>query len=399
MRRALLALVLGACSSKSAPPPATAPSDAPIDAAIDAAPPSIPAAPPSITLATVERARRVAVPSASTFVAVDASGAVSGGKLTADAPYRGATIAPGALTATLDAADGRPPAEPLPITITAAPHPGEPPIPMSRRARGTLADVGALDTIVLADATARAEHAGRAITDVHGRAVGLGVGGDTAPQRLRYVFTSVHAPHAKTDIRVRLTADALTFKDAAGALHDIAWADARAKLAELATAARPVLDAASVLTVELSQDGSVHQLTDVLATLAAAGVPAVDLALPNGTSVSFGGGTGKKRVLPRLTVEVTGGPETSRRTIRRGAQRYLYCYEQQLVQEPTLAGTVTAQLTLPVAGGTAEPITATGMTPALHDCVTRALQVIQFPPASDNRAVTTTVKLIYQPTR
>ncbi len=68
-----------------------------------------------------------------------------------------------------------------------------------------------------------------------------------------------------------------------------------------------------------------------------------------------------------------------RRYVRQRINAIRYCYEKQLVREPTLAGTVTTRFTIQSTGVVSE-VTADGLgRPAVESCIAGVIRSIQFP--------------------
>jgi hypothetical protein len=67
-----------------------------------------------------------------------------------------------------------------------------------------------------------------------------------------------------------------------------------------------------------------------------------------------------------------------RRYIKRNIQRITYCYERELLANPTLAGTVTTQFTI-MPTGRVSNVTASGVSTAVARCVAGVLESIELP--------------------
>jgi hypothetical protein len=86
-----------------------------------------------------------------------------------------------------------------------------------------------------------------------------------------------------------------------------------------------------------------------------------------------------------------------RRYLRRQLARLKYCYEKRLIVDPGLKGTVTARFTIE-ASGTVRGSTASGLHPAVDDCVAEVIMSITFPKPRDGVAVEASYPLEFQPT-
>jgi hypothetical protein len=69
---------------------------------------------------------------------------------------------------------------------------------------------------------------------------------------------------------------------------------------------------------------------------------------------------------------------TVRRYIKRNIQKIQYCYEQQLLNKPRLAGTVQARFTIGDDGKVVSS-TASGVDAAVASCVADLIRNIEFP--------------------
>ncbi len=104
-----------------------------------------------------------------------------------------------------------------------------------------------------------------------------------------------------------------------------------------------------------------------------------------GTGTGYGTGSGRARATtaPQVRIgnaQVTGELDKNivRRYIRRSLPRITYCYEKQLLAEPTLAGTVTATFEIGP-GGDVTASEASGMDDEVARCVAATIRGIEFP--------------------
>jgi hypothetical protein len=114
-----------------------------------------------------------------------------------------------------------------------------------------------------------------------------------------------------------------------------------------------------------------------------------------GTGYGVGGGRGglRGRTAAAPTVAI-GQPSVQgdldrviiRRYIRRNIQKITYCYEKQLIGNPTLAGTVAVRFVIGPTGAVAD-VTATGLDDTVAGCVANAIKDIEFPRAVGGGAV------------
>jgi len=102
-----------------------------------------------------------------------------------------------------------------------------------------------------------------------------------------------------------------------------------------------------------------------------------------GTIGGRGGMRGRTSAVPTVRL---GAPTTQgaldqaiiRRYLKRNLQKIQYCYEKELLAKPTLRGTVTARFVIGETG-TVEQATASGVDPAVADCVAKVVNAIEFP--------------------
>jgi hypothetical protein len=134
---------------------------------------------------------------------------------------------------------------------------------------------------------------------------------------------------------------------------------------------------------------------------------AVGRGAGSGSGYGVGGGRGGMRgrtvAAPRVSLgrptTVQGSLDTNlvRRTIRRALPRIRYCYERELVSEPTLAGTVSTRFTI-LPDGHVAGATASGLKPAVASCVATALDSFRFPAVAGGGAVQVGYPFAFSPT-
>jgi hypothetical protein len=99
-------------------------------------------------------------------------------------------------------------------------------------------------------------------------------------------------------------------------------------------------------------------------------------------------------------VSVTGKlpKDTVHKYLHRNHSKFQYCYEKELLSNPTAQGTVTVKFSIEE-HGKVESITADGMGNVnVEDCVHRAIESIEFPkPKSGKVQVTATIKFAPPP--
>lgn len=85
--------------------------------------------------------------------------------------------------------------------------------------------------------------------------------------------------------------------------------------------------------------------------------------------------------------------ETVQLYINRHHQRIKHCYEQRLLVDPMLAGTVTAQFVV-APDGTVASSTASGLDDAVSRCIAGVIKDISFPRSGSSLKVTTPFQLV-----
>ncbi len=128
----------------------------------------------------------------------------------------------------------------------------------------------------------------------------------------------------------------------------------------------------------------------------------------SGTGSGYGVGGGRGGLRGRSTEMPTvsiGQPTTQgdldkaiiRRYIKRNIQKLTYCYEKELLDSPTLKGTVTASFTIG-GDGLVSASTATGMgNTDVETCIAAVIKAIEFPKPKGNGPVTVKYPLTFQP--
>jgi hypothetical protein len=90
--------------------------------------------------------------------------------------------------------------------------------------------------------------------------------------------------------------------------------------------------------------------------------------------------------LPRVSDPIISGSDYSKSIIRRYIMRYReqlgYCYEKQLLANPTLAGQVSATFFIGPAGRV-QSSSASGVAPEVASCIASVIGTIAFPPPRD----------------
>lgn len=123
-----------------------------------------------------------------------------------------------------------------------------------------------------------------------------------------------------------------------------------------------------------------------------------------GQGVGYGRGKGGGGVAapkgPTVTVDPpTAGPALDKAIIRRSIKRNIgklqYCYEKQLVAEPKLEGTVTAEFTIGV-DGLVSKSTASGI-PVVDRCIADVIRGIEFPKPSGGAVVNVSYPFVFKP--
>ncbi len=84
------------------------------------------------------------------------------------------------------------------------------------------------------------------------------------------------------------------------------------------------------------------------------------------------------------------------RVIRSKLTGIRYCYEKQLIVQPNLKGKVTAKFMIAPTGAVSR-VSASGMTPAVSQCIEKTIQSMQFPPPSGGGIVSVTYPFIFSP--
>ncbi len=120
-----------------------------------------------------------------------------------------------------------------------------------------------------------------------------------------------------------------------------------------------------------------------------------------GVGSGSGGMRGRSARVPAVRIGVpvvTGELDKAiiRRYIRRHLPRIQYCYEKVLVTKPTLAGSVSTRFTI-TGGGAVTAAAATGLDPAVADCITAVLRDIQFPSARGAGSVQVSYPFTFSP--
>jgi len=125
----------------------------------------------------------------------------------------------------------------------------------------------------------------------------------------------------------------------------------------------------------------------------------------HGYAGPFGDGPGIKRRDPKVPFPRVGQPESSggydkaiiRRYIRRNIDKIAYCYEKQLLANPTLSGTVNVQFVI-AANGTVKTSTGKGVDPEVANCVADVVSNIAFPAPTDGGVVQVNYPFTFRPT-
>jgi hypothetical protein len=104
-------------------------------------------------------------------------------------------------------------------------------------------------------------------------------------------------------------------------------------------------------------------------------------------------------VLLGKEVEVSVGldKETIRRVIRRARAGITFCYEQALLQSPTLSGEVRLHFVIAPNGSVAAVDILSGVQSAIDECIQRKLSQLVFPAPTGGQAVSVTYPFILQP--
>lgn len=128
----------------------------------------------------------------------------------------------------------------------------------------------------------------------------------------------------------------------------------------------------------------------------------------SGTGSGYGVGGGRGGMRGRTTGVPTakiGQPAVQgdldkaiiRRYIKRNIQKLQYCYEKELLQTPTLKGTVTADFTIGV-DGLVSASTASGIgNTNVETCIAAVIKAIEFPKPKGNGPVTVKYPFMFQP--
>jgi biopolymer transport protein ExbD len=332
-----------------------------------------------VTLPSLDPKRTSPLIDAPTFIALTAGGEASVGKLSPGLRASGGTV-----VSILQVSE----------KLTALLG-GDAPTETRRSAharRATAADRA--DTLVLVDARARSNNLIALLEQASPRAIAVAARGDR-PARLPYLWTPATSQAAP--IHIAVNAHGLTLYGAA-----VAWGDIEGELQKLVESQRKAtsMDLLAALTVE--QDVEVQALTTVLGALAAAGFDEVELTFditsPERPVASLGSRDGG---VPTVSI---GQPSASgdldkaiiRRYMKRNIQKIQYCYEKQLLQMPSLQGTVSTTFTITAAGGVREA-KGTGVHPAVAACVASVISNIEFPKPKDGGLVRVAYPFTFRP--
>jgi hypothetical protein len=122
-----------------------------------------------------------------------------------------------------------------------------------------------------------------------------------------------------------------------------------------------------------------------------------------GTGSGRGGMRGRKASAPEVRIgnaSATGDLDKNiiRRYIRRKLPQIKYCYEKQLIVKPALSGTVVTQFQISPKG-VVQGASASGIgDKSVEDCVSDAIQSIQFPEPKGGGYVNVRYPFTFQPT-
>lgn len=169
------------------------------------------------------------------------------------------------------------------------------------------------------------------------------------------------------------------------------------------TAPRPPADADvdDLDAIDDAAAAAARRQQDLVDRLAAADL--LEMLDPDDATPSTGfgrPGPGPGARPPRVTTAPTGAIGTlDRADIRRVVQRHLvpirHCYERQLAVTPDLAGTVRARFTIGKDGRVLDA-SASGMGPAVDDCVAGVIRRITFPAPRGGGIVTVTYPFTFR---
>jgi len=286
--------------------------------------------------------------------------------------------------------------------------------------------IGALDAIVLADAWAPAPKALQALLDLGDHRSTLAVEGTGAPDGVQYRFAPPHAGVEPPAAAVRVvfdsdgSLDVRSAKDDAPPIH-LPATSGSAAIDQLAAALRPdpLVPVAGLVELSVEDQTTVQQLVDALGACAAVAVNEIRIVSP---MHGFGGGwgtigTGQYGTIGHGSGNAYGvgsrpdGPRASigqptsvgdldkaiiRRYIKRSIQKITYCYEKQLLADPKLEGTVTANFYIGPSGKV-ETSSAAGVDPEVSACVARVIEAIEFPKPKGGGGVQVSYPLTFRP--
>ena len=111
------------------------------------------------------------------------------------------------------------------------------------------------------------------------------------------------------------------------------------------------------------------------------------------------GGAGVRQPSVQLGAVATPGA-LDREAIRGGIKAHIgkikYCYEKELLADPSLQGTVQATFTIGATGRVVSS-TATGINARLATCIADAVAAIEFPPPAGGGNVNVTYPFVFRP--
>ena len=187
-------------------------------------------------------------------------------------------------------------------------------------------------------------------------------------------------------IEVRIGADALTIEAVPAPPLTVPWAQGpldAAALTKAYAAARTELGDQQRLDVDIlvGPDTDVQRAVDAIAALDAAGALAISLGRAPALDSPEAAKRGKRIVRATLGQPQSVG-DLDRAIIRRfileKKPQIKACYEQALLTNPELEGTVSTQFFI-APTGTVAAASAAGLTPEVADCVATIIKAIEFP--------------------
>ena len=125
-----------------------------------------------------------------------------------------------------------------------------------------------------------------------------------------------------------------------------------------------------------------------------------------GSGSGYGVGSGRGGLGKSVPSVSIGHPATNdtnldkaiiRRYVKRNIQKIRYCYEKELLNDPKLAGTITAKFTIE-ADGTVTAASASGMgNTTVEDCIAKTMSSILFPRPRDGNGLTVSYPFTFRP--